>query len=316
MAAFTTTASIVLPTFLIIAAGYLLRLTGIVDDDGCRKMNTVAFKVLIPTMVFSSIYRSNPASITNVKLIAFAAVSITVTFGLLMAVIPLLERDNARRGVMVQGIFRSSFVVLGLGLVTTMYPNGDLGATAMLSAVVAPLFNAYAVIALEVYHREDENQRIDMKRIAMGIVTNPLIIGSLLAIGLLLLGLRLPAVLEQAVEDVASAATPLALLVAGASFRFGNIGDRKRQLAISCFGRLVAVPLLLVPVAILLGFRGVELLTLLVLFAAPNAVSSHIMASNSGGDDQLAGQIVVFSTCFSIFSLFGFLYVLLSMGLL
>lgn len=312
METFITTSGIVLPTFLLIALGYLLRIAKIMDDDGSGKMNVLAFNVLIPAMVFYNIYSSPPQIDAHGGVMVFAAVSITVLFVVLMVVIPYIEKDSARRGVMVQGVFRSSFVVLGMGLVNSMYSGDKLGITAMMSAIIAPLFNGFAVIALETYGKGKTN----IKRIAKGIITNPLIIASALALALVSLDIQLPAVLEKAVANLSATATPLALLVAGASFRFSSIGDRRRQLVICCLGKLVLVPLVFMPIAVTLGFRGVELLSLLVLFGSPNAVSSHIMAYNSGGDDQLAGQIVVFSTCFSAVTLFAFIYTLLSLNLL
>lgn len=312
METFITTSVIVLPTFLLIALGYLLRIAKIMDDEGSQKMNVLAFNVLIPAMVFYNIYSSPPQIDAHGGVMVFAAVSITVLFVVLMVLIPYIEKDSARRGVMVQGIFRSSFVVLGMGLVNSMYSGDKLGITAMMSAIIAPLFNGFAVIALETYGKGKTN----IKRIAKGIITNPLIIGSALALALVSLDVQLPTVLEKVVANLSATATPLALLVAGASFRFSSIGDRRWQLVISCLGKLVLVPLVFMPIAVMLGFRGVELLSLLVLFGSPNAVSSHIMAYNSGGDAQLAGQIVVFSTCFSAATLFAFIYTLLSLNLL
>lgn len=309
---FITTSQIILPIFLIIALGYLLRLGGTIDEDGCAKMNKLAFRVFIPAMVFHNIYRSDTGMLTNFRLIAFAAVSMTGLFVLLMLVMPLIERDNERRGVMVQGIFRSSFVVLGMGIVSSVYPGGSTGVTAMLSAVVAPMFNAFAVIALETF----STQKPSLGRMARSIVTNPLIIASVAAIGLLALGIRLPSILDIVVADLSGIATPFALLVSGAAFHFSSVGGRLRQLTIVCVGKLVLVPLVFVTLSVWMGFRNVELLSLLVFFGSPVAVSSHIMAFNSGGDEQLAGQIVVFSTCLSAVTLFAFIYVLLSLQLI
>lgn len=312
METFMTTSKIILPIFLIIALGYALRFTGTIDDDGCTKMNKLAFRVFIPAMVFHNIYRSDAQVLTNMKIISFAVVSMTGLFVLLMAVIPLIEKDNERRGVMVQGIFRSSFVVLGMGIVTSVYPSGNTGVTAMLSAVVAPMFNAFAVIALETF----STQKLDIKRISINIATNPLIVASVAAIVMVALKVRLPSILEIAISDLSGVATPFALLVSGAAFHFSSVGDRARQLVIVCVGKLIAVPIVFVTISVMLGFRGVELLSLLVFFGSPVSVSSHIMAFNSGGDEQLAGQVVVFSTCLSAITLFAFIYVLLSMGLI
>ncbi|MEG0753156.1 MAG: AEC family transporter [Angelakisella sp.] len=309
MDTFITTLHIILPTFLLIALGYIVRLSGTVNDEGCEQMNRVTFRIFYPAMVFYNIYTSDTDMLSNLGIISFASVSMTALFFLLMLGIPLLEKDNVRRGVLVQGIYRSSFVALGMGIVSSVYPS-QTGVTAMLSAVAAPMFNVFAVIALETY----SDKKISIQRIVINIVTNPLIIGSVLALFMQSMELRLPAIAETVVCDLSKVATPFALMVSGAAFRFSSVGDRKRPLIMACLGKLVLVPMVFVTLAVVAGFRGVELLTLLVFFGSPNAVSSHIMAANSGADDQLAGQIVVFTTCFSAFTLFGFIYVLLSFG--
>ncbi len=45
------------------------------------------------------------------------------------------------------------------------------------------------------------------------------------------------------------------------------------------------------------GYRGVELTTLMIIFAAPTAISSFTMAQQMDSDSELAGQIVVFTLC-------------------
>ena len=49
----------------------------------------------------------------NGRVFLFTVISVLLMFGLLFAVIPLIEKDNRRRGVLIQGIGRSNFVLLG-----------------------------------------------------------------------------------------------------------------------------------------------------------------------------------------------------------
>ena len=170
MCTFFTTLDIVLPIFLLIVLGFLLRQIGILDETGCGRMNTFAFNVLVPAMVFYNIYTADAASFRNPRLLLFCMGSVTALFLLLMAAVPRLERDPARVGVMIQGIFRSSFVVLGMGLATSMYPGQDMSIIAIASTVVAPLFNACAVICLEVH---SQGRRPDPKKIALDVIKNP-----------------------------------------------------------------------------------------------------------------------------------------------
>ena len=65
-----------------------------------------------------------------------------------------------------------------------------------------------------------------------------------------------------------------------------------------------------------LGFRDAPLAVLLTVFGAPIAVSSFTMAQQMGGDDKLAGQLVVFSSIFSIGTMFLLIFFLREMAFL
>lgn len=313
MTTFLTTLNIVLPIFLLILLGLLLRRVGILDADGCHKMNSFCFNVLVPAMVFYNIYTADLSSFVDPRLLLFCLAAVSVVFLMLMLVMPRLVRDRSRVGVMIQGIFRSSFVVLGMGLAASMYPGQDLSVIAIASTVVAPLFNGLSVVALEVFSQK----RPDPKKIALDILKNPLIIASAAALLLLLFRFRFPSVIDTAIANISATATTISLIVLGGGLTFQGIGSYKRELAAAVFAKLVVLPLVLLPIAVWMGFRQIELLCILILAASPSPVTANIMARNTPGADwQLAGQIVVFSTSLSVVSLFGFIYVLLSMGLL
>ena len=55
---------------------------------------------------------------------------------------------------------------------------------------------------------------------------------------------------------------------------------------------------------------------LIALFASPTAVSSFTMAQQMDGDSQLAGQLVVFGSLFSILTIFLWVFSFKQLGLL
>jgi predicted permease len=111
-------------------------------------------------------------------------------------------------------------------------------------------------------------------------------------------------------------ATPLALIALGGTFRFARIGKNLRQLVICLSGKLVIIPALVLSLAVCCGFRGAELLTLTVMYAAPVAVSSYQMAIQAEADGDLAAQIVVFSSAVAAFTLVAIIFTLRSFGLI
>ena len=64
-----------------------------------------------------------------------------------------------------------------------------------------------------------------------------------------------------------------------------------------------------------LGVRGPELASLMVVFGAPTAVNSFTMAQQMGGDEELAGQQVVFSSALSTITVFLFVFAAKSFNL-
>lgn len=117
---------------------------------------------------------------------------------------------------MVQGIFRSNYILFGLPMAASLYGTANTGTTAVLIAFVIPLFNRLSVVALE-YLR---GGKVSVKRIFAGVITNPLIVGALVAFAFVLIGIQLPTVVEQTVRDISKIATPLALIILGGSFTF------------------------------------------------------------------------------------------------
>ena len=106
-----------------------------------------------------------------------------------------------------------------------------------------------------------------------------------------------------------------ALIVLGGFFDFKKLGGNVKQLVIALSGRLVIVPLICMSIAIALGFRGSDLIAMLAAFAAPSAVTSFTMAKQMKGDADLAAQIVVLGTLFSIVTIFLWIFLLKQLGL-
>ena len=148
-----------------------------------------------------------------------------------------------------------------------------------------------------------------------GIATNPLILATLVGLVFLLLKIQLPGFLMDPVVQVKNVATPLALVVLGASLHLEKVKGNKRNLIFIVLGRLVLVPAAVLLPAVATGFRGIELITLLGIFASPTGVSSFTMAQQMGGDGELAGEAVVFTSLFSLFTIFLWTFLLKQLGM-
>ena len=304
--------NVVLPLFLTMALGYVLKRLKMFDDNTLKVMNSITFKAFLPLLLFYNIYKTDLKGAINSKLICFALISVTLTFIVLCILIPLIEKDNKKRGVLIQGIFRSNFIIFGLPVACSLFSEAKVGVVAILIATVVPFFNMLAVISLEIFRCG----KLDIKNTLKGIITNPLIITSAIGLFFLIFGIKLPTAIEKSISDISRIATPLSLILLGGSFSFTDVKAHLKQTIIGVTGRLIVVPSILMPISIWLGFRDIELIALMLIFASPTAISSFTMAQKMDGDSELAAQIVVFTSAFCILTVFLWIFTLKQFSLI
>ena len=298
--------NVVLPLFICISLGYFLRRIGMCDEKALNVMNKMCFKVFLPVYLFYNIYTTDLSAAFHVKLIVFAVGGLVVLFFVLMGLIPRIEKENKRRGVLIQAIFRSNFALFGLPVALSLCGEELIGPTSVLLGLTVPVFNVLAVIALETFR----GGKPDVKQMLRGIVTNPLIIASVIGIVFYFLKIKLPYGVEKSVVDLGRVATPLSLVTLGGSFTIGRVKGYTRQLLLGVVGRLVVVPAVMISLGILLGLRNETLIPVMIMFGAPTAVSSFPMAQQMGGDGELAAELVVFTSGFAILTIFLWTFLL------
>lgn len=305
-------ASVVFPLCVMMALGYFLRWKGLFYPSFLEQLNKVCFQVFLPTLLFNNIYHSDFKALFNPPLILYAVGSLTASFFALLFLIPLLEKKDENRGVVIQGIFRSNYALFGMPVAVSLYGLENSGITAVLITFVVPLYNIYAIIALSLY--SDKKEKIS--KVIQKILKNPLIIGSVLGMILSSLEISLPAMAESAISDIAGVATPLSLIALGGGFAFSDIFLYKKALILTLMGKLLVLPGIFIVLAIHLGFRDMELVALVAMWASPTAVSSYTMAQSMKANDVLAGQIVVFGTLLSVFTMFLWILLLSTLSYL
>lgn len=101
---FSTAFSVLFPLFAKIALGYGIRSLKILSEKTLKEMNNVVFRVFLPTLLFSNIYKTDFSTITSFNLLWYAVLSLIVMVSFYLLLIPRLEADNRKRGVLVQGI--------------------------------------------------------------------------------------------------------------------------------------------------------------------------------------------------------------------
>ena len=316
MDAFLFSLNAVAPLIALVAIGYLLRRVGWMDGDFATKINRLVFRVFLPVTLFLNVYKISEPAKLHYGYILYAMAAIVVIFFLSLAVILALVPQKERRGAVWQASFRSNYALVGLQLVAMLSGEEGVMAASLLTALVVPTFNVLAIISLSVFQKGSE--KISVRKVVREILQNPLIRAIFLGVLMLLIreifqrygiGFRLADIkpLYTTLEHLSKLSAPLALLVLGAQFEFSTVGTLKKEIVLGVLLRTVMVPVLTLGVAFLFfrnQFNSGHFASFVAVFATPVAVSSVPMAQEMKGDYILMGQLVVWTTFFSAFSIF------------
>ena len=304
-----------MPIFLLIMLGYALTRLKLWDDNFLKVANNLCFKVLLPVLLFYNVASANILEVFDGKLLLYACLSACVICGILFLIVPLITKENKSRGVMIQGAFRSNFLLFGVPLSLSI--GGERGAVlaSVVAALYVPVINMLSVISLYTFSNAEGKS---LKEAFLGIIKNPLIIGGVSGILFSLfrnaIGFELPVMLDTTLVNIKSIATPLAFLILGGDLRFGNMLSNIKKSMFSVLVKIVLIPALMLPVSALLGFDKLSMAILLAVFATPNAVSSYAMARSYEADYELAGEIITLGTLLSILTIFVFVALSKSLG--
>ena len=153
-----------------------------------------------------------------------------------------------------------------------------------------------------------------IKKAALGIVKNPIIIGILLGLLVSVSGITFPTLVNKTIQSVASMASPLALIAIGAGFEGKKALGKIKPTIWVAFIKLVLQTVVFLPLACMLGFRTEKLIAILIMLAAPTTPSCYIMAKNMKNDGVLTASSVVVTTLCSSITLTFWIYLIKSMG--
>lgn len=315
--------SAVAPIVLMVVIGYCLKRMGWMNERFAKEANKIVFRILMPVMLFVKIYSMKDLSGVNFTFIGYAIAALLIAFALSIPASIIVAGKKDRRGVLVQAVVRSGYSLIGIPLAESLYGAEGVAAATILSAAAIPLFNVLAVISLTAIGN-DSSEKPSIKKIILDIIKNPLILGIVTALVMVLIrgvfvnhdiSFRLSNItpLFTVLNYLSNMAIPLALLVLGAQFEFSAVASLKKEIIFGTVARTVVVPALAIGVAYFFfreRFTAAHFATFVALFATPVAVPSVPMVQEMGGDVTLAGQLVVWSTLASAFTVFVITFLL------
>lgn len=310
MESFLIAFNAVVPFFCYIFFGYIVRISGIMDEKGLEKLNHMIFQAFFPIMMFYNLYHKEDGIIINPKVILTGIISVIGLTAFMFLLIPRLVEDNKKRGVLIQAVSRSNFLLFAVPLIESIYGREGVMLASIMAAFITPLYNILSILVLEYFR----GQRLGMRTLSKKIFSNPLIAGAIIGAIFMQFNISLPMCIEKPISQFSAMTTPLALFVLGGTIRITSVKGNLKYIIPALVAKLVIIPSVFLVILQVLNFTSLEKFAIFAIFATPVAAASGTMAANMDGDAELAGELVVVSTIVSVITIFLWIFIMESTG--
>ncbi len=309
---FIAALTVVCPMMILMIIGWLCRTKGVITRPAMKEYDRLIFRIFMPLLLFKNIYEINFSGGVAVKEMIFTAVCLLILFALCLDCPRYLTKDPRKYSVIGQAIVRGNYVIFGVVVSEALYGEGNIGMVIMMSIIVVPMVNVFSAILLEA----GRSGKSSPAKLFLAVLKNPMIIGAICAFIVKGFGIKIPAVLWSVIRSIANSTTTISFISLGVGLDMADAIADRRLLAWGVILRMIILPGVVLPLAVISGFRGQSLCAMMVTFAAPSAVASYPMAVAMGADGQLAGQLVCATTILSVITIFLWTFAFKSLGLM
>lgn len=289
-------ANTILPIFLVILTGTLLRRYAFLPREILGPLNRLVFYLAIPAMIFQKVASASWQEHFQATVLAGILLPVGGMFLLMLALSRLLRMPGPEKRTFVQCSYHGNLGYIGLAV--CFYALGDEGLirASFLAGFLMLLQNFLSVLVLGLGRAAGKPSSKGPGYILSQILLNPVIISALAGLVFAFGGLGLPVLVDRSLEIISGMALPLALLVIGASLSFHLM--REHLLAVLGVGlvKILLLPGLGMLVCAALGLEISEFAPGLLLLAAPPATVTVVLSAQMNGSPNLASAAVALNT--------------------
>lgn len=276
------------PIFGLIMLGYLFRRWQFPGEGFWPLAERFTYYALFPAMLIYKLGSAELAPSAYLDIAVLILAMLAAMTALLVLVRLVWNWSGPVYSSVFQGAARfNSYVALAAaGL---LLGDEGLSLMAIAVAVMVPLLN---LICIVMFALTADQGPVRFGPVLKAIVTNPLIIGSVVGVVWSFFRIGFHPILAGMLEPLSNLALPLGLMTVGAGLQLRALRGASMPFVVAALAKLIGFPLMTLGLALLLGVSGLMLQVAILLAALPTASSSYILARQLGGDAPLMAAII------------------------
>lgn len=287
--------SALLPVFLLIVLGFVLKRSLMRLDTQWHGLERLTYYVLFPTLLIQTLVKADLSSVPVAGVGGALFLAALVMSLLCLALRPLFSRWNVD-GPAFTSIFQGATrwqTYVALAVSSNLFGQTGLALASVAMVAIIPLVN---VLSVWVLARYASPEKPPIRTIVSTVVQNPLIWACAIGLAVNVTQLPLPKVWHDVAEALGRSSLGIGLLVTGAGLHLEGLFRPSLAASIAVFLKLIVMPVLAVALALSFGISGPGLVIVAVCSAVPTSSSAYVMARQMGGDAPLLAQIIALQT--------------------
>jgi predicted permease len=284
-----------LPVFLLIVAGFLLRRWLISEDAHWVGMERLLYYVMFPALLAGTLMRADLSKVPVLKVGGTLLASVLIMAALCFALRPLLARTAGMDGPAFTSVFQGvtrwqTFVALPMA--GNLFGDYGLALASVALVAMTPVLNVMCVAVLARYGSSGKS---DARAVFVALLRNPFILSCAIGAALNPVAASIPQPVHAFIDALGRSSLALGLLIVGAGLHIAMLKPTQLTLVTSAL-KLAVMPAIGIGIAIACGLTGADLLIIACCTSVPTASNSYLLARQMGGDAPLMAQIITVET--------------------
>jgi malonate transporter and related proteins len=304
-------ADLILPVFAVIVTGWVAGYVGYVSRDLSDSLIHFAYNVAMPALLIVTIAQEPARSLLAWRfLVAFGGGSL-----LCFAIVFLLARAWSGPGVAAPAMQGWTASMTNTGFVALPILQATYGSRAVLPAAIATVFVAVvmfpaAVVMQELDFSHSQKSQFAPAILARHVILNPMVLSTLIGVAWSASGAPMLGIVSGYLHILADALTACALFAIGLGVSIKGLRANLSRSAALAFVKLVAMPFIVLGLAIGLRLEPLYLIAAVICAAVPTAKTVYILAGEYHCEESLVAATVSMTTLCSIGTLIVWIYAL------
>lgn len=293
----------IVPIIVVMLAGYISGKKGIFDGQDAKKFNKVVLDYALPAALFVSIVQADRSMLAaDLKLSIISLVVLMLCFMLVYYVFRYCFKNNTQADAAVSALISGSPTIGFLGFAVLEPIFGTNATVALVVAIVGIVVNAVGIpvglALLNAGEAKSEGKKESAWKPVIHALEQPVAWAPILAVILVVCGLKWPAWLSPSFDLIKGANASLAVFSAGITLSAVKI-DINWQAVLGSIMKLILMPALVLIAGIIFKMDALNLQMLVVAAALPPAFSGIIIADEydtyvATGTSSLTLSVILF----------------------